>query len=133
MKCIAQIYNYPPNLGVGLVLGPGNAIKAELLNSIMTQDGGFPLVIEHGTPTILGETDILFFRPEKLSVRPSGRGFKVIDNRFLGNVRRLTLKAPNDIEIEAHVPTETPQMESASVSIKAQDIIVFDPLCRRRD
>ena len=128
-----EIYNHPPNLGVALVLGPGNAVEAGLLGSIKTRDGQFPLVIEGGMPAIRGETDILFFRPEKLSVQPASLGFKVVDNRFLGNSRRLRLKAPNEKEIEAHVPPETKQMTFASVSIKAHDIVVFNSLCRRRD
>lgn len=127
-----EIYNFPPNIGVALVLGPGNVVPADVLTNIRTRDGQFPLIIDNEISTVNIDTDMLFFRPEKLSVQASNEGFTVVDDRFLGNIRRIRLKAPNEQEIEAHVPPEMPALKSASVSIKAQDVVVFDPLwCRR--
>lgn len=127
-----ELYNRPPSLGVGLVLGPGNAIGANLLSSIQSRDGQFPLTIQGAIPTVLGDTDILFFRPEKLHIEPAESGFEITDDRFLGGFRRLTLKAPNGKELEAQVGSDTPRMKAARVSVSTSDIVVFSPVGKRR-
>jgi hypothetical protein len=127
------LYNRPPSLAIALVLGPGNAIRANLLNSIRSRDGLFPLMIEGALPDLRGETDILFFRPEKLLIEPADCGFDIKDDRFLGGIRQLTLKAPNGMEMEAQVAAEGPKMKRAKVSIRANDIVLFSPVGRRRE
>ena len=130
----SDLYNRPPNLEVGLVLGPGNVMKAEFLRSIVDRDGRFPLTITGGVPITHGEMDVLFFRPEKVVLQPVNTGgFTVEADIFLGDVRRLRLRAPNDAEIEAHVPASAPQAKHVTVSIRNDDIVVFDSCCRRRD
>lgn len=128
----AELYERPPSTDAALVLGPANKITVEQLRRALNRDASFPLVVNGTSPETKGETDSILFRPEKVTIAESERGFHVIDERFLGNLRRVLLRAPDGSELEAHLSPVGPSMKTVTVTVNSRDLIVFSPMGIRR-
>jgi ABC-type sugar transport system ATPase subunit len=128
-----DLYRNPPDLATALILGRGNRVSASNFRDEITREQNFPLTVRGGPPRTVSDLDEFFFRPERLEVATAAEGFRVIDNRFVGENRLIRLRAPyTGLEIEAVVPAAVLIGDHLAATIDARDILVFDQQGRRR-
>jgi len=101
-----EMYYKPPNLQVARVLGKGTELDADLVFRREKREAKCPFTFEYGEPRPLPNAQTVFIRPDNISIRPEGVGFKIKGFSFLGGYSLVelasqTLASQDEIEVFA--------------------------------
>ena len=104
-----EMYYEPPNLQVAKVLGKGTELDAELIFRQDRREAICPFSFEDGEPRTPRRAHTLFIRPNRITIKPDGVGFRIKDIRFQGEFSLVELAvqvrgSQNKIEVIASLP-----------------------------
>ena len=88
-----EMYYKPPNLQVARVLGKGTELDADLVFRREKREAMCPFTFQNEAPRPLPRAHTVFIRPDSISVRREGVGFKIKRVSFLGGYSLVELAA----------------------------------------